>query len=537
MSFFEILIAIILIVLLVVAFKLGGLTYILTHHRWILVIFFLMPLSILYDAWFYLRAKLVFYFHSAPAKHSQRVAGIVQQVKNWKAKGGNDRMCTARPGWLAMSLRVGRYKSTNTNIHIDLYDILDVDAEKKIVKVEPMVSMGQVTATLLPLGWTLPILPELDDLTVGGLVCGEGVETSSHKYGLFQQIVVSAEIVTADGEVVVCSRDQYPDLFYSLPWTHGSLGFLVSVELQIIPSKSHVRLTYKPFHSREEATSALSTAAKQGADPKSEKYEENDFVEMLAFSESEYVLMIGTLTDNIEKPLENRLSQWYKPWFFTHVQQFLDRKDNKSEYVEYIPLRDYYHRHTKSLFWEMQDIVQFGNNPIFRYLLGWLFHPKMALIKKTQTEEIRELYVKFHVVQDMLVPIPVLNDTLETVHQQFQIYPLWLCPFQLYYQNIYGLIHPTDVSPGKEGSEIFVDVGIYGVPHSPTFHHERSLRAVEQYVRDVHGFQMLYADTLQTREEFRIMFNHQVYDQVRQQYNCIEAFPEVYDKISAAARF
>jgi len=36
-----------------------------------------------------------------------------------------------------------------------------------VVRVEPLVSMGQLTATLNPLGWTLPIVPELDDLTVG----------------------------------------------------------------------------------------------------------------------------------------------------------------------------------------------------------------------------------------------------------------------------------------------------------------------------------------------------------------------------------
>ena len=32
-------------------------------------------------------------------------------------------------------------------------------------------TMGQITACLNPLGWTLPVLPELDDLTVGELVC------------------------------------------------------------------------------------------------------------------------------------------------------------------------------------------------------------------------------------------------------------------------------------------------------------------------------------------------------------------------------
>jgi hypothetical protein len=33
---------------------------------------------------------------------------------------------------------------------------------------------------------TLPVVPELDDLTIGGLVMGGGIESTSHKYGLFQ---------------------------------------------------------------------------------------------------------------------------------------------------------------------------------------------------------------------------------------------------------------------------------------------------------------------------------------------------------------
>ena len=44
----------------------------------------------------------------------------------------------------------------------------------KVIRLEPLVTMGQVTKLLLPLGWTLPIVPELDDLTVGGLVMGTG---------------------------------------------------------------------------------------------------------------------------------------------------------------------------------------------------------------------------------------------------------------------------------------------------------------------------------------------------------------------------
>ena len=37
----------------------------------------------------------------------------------------------------------------------------------QVVRVEPLANMGQVTALLTSIGWTLPVLPELDDLTVG----------------------------------------------------------------------------------------------------------------------------------------------------------------------------------------------------------------------------------------------------------------------------------------------------------------------------------------------------------------------------------
>jgi len=68
---------------------------------------------------------------------------------------------------MAVSLREGKYKKTLHNVSINLIDVLQVDTERQVVRVEPLVSMGQLTATLNPLGWTLPIVPELDDLTVG----------------------------------------------------------------------------------------------------------------------------------------------------------------------------------------------------------------------------------------------------------------------------------------------------------------------------------------------------------------------------------
>lgn len=46
----------------------------------------------------------------------------------------------------------------------------------------------------------------------------------------------------------------------------------------------------------------------------------------------------------------NEIGRCYKPWFFEHVRTFLKTGPG----VEYIPLRDYQHRHSRSLFWEIK---------------------------------------------------------------------------------------------------------------------------------------------------------------------------------------
>lgn len=74
------------------------------------------------------------------------------------------------------------------------------------------------------------------------------------------------------------------------------------------------------------------------------------------------------------------------------------------------------------------------------------------------------------------------------------------------------------------------------VPKVANFEMESSHRKVEAYVREVKGFQALYADTFMTREEFYQMFDHTNYNKLRIKYNCTKAFPVVYDKISKHAR-
>lgn len=155
-----------------------------------------------------------------------------------------------------------------------------------------------------------------------------------------------------------------------------------------------------------------------------------------------------------------------------------------------------------------QDIIPFGNNPVFRWLFGWMVPPKISLLKLTQGETIRKLYEQHHVVQDMLVPMKSLQAAITCFHQDinvrlrcglccemlatfqvalfltppccFQVYPLWLCPFLLPPGR--GMVHPK----GQE-AELFVDIGAYGEPKVKHFEAKASTRQLEKFVRDVHG--------------------------------------------------
>lgn len=83
---------------------------------------------------------------------------------------------------------------------------------------------------------------------------------------------------------------------------------------------------------------------------------------------------------------------------------------------------------------------------------------------------------------------------------------------------------------------MYVDVGLYGVPKTSDFDARRTTREIEKFLTDIHAHQMLYADTYTTKEEFRKMFDHTLYDKMRKKLGCEKAFPEIYDKVSKQAR-
>jgi delta24-sterol reductase len=523
--------------------------YILTNHRSAVVTIFGLPLSMMWNIALKTRSKYIHTFYSAPHLHDERVATIQKQVLNRPDK--NAPICTARPGWMSVSLSYRNYKSKWNAIEMPLYDILEIDTEDAmIVRVEPSVSIGQLTHALNPNGYTLPVVPEMDDLTIGGLINGTGIESSSHKYGLFHEIVTELELLLGDGTIVVATADnEYKDLFHAIPWSYGTLALLLSAKLKLIPCKQYVKLTYTPHHDREgyvEHMRKLSgeynhkdiEEGKAQEAPDDETTSVPMFVEGLAYSLESAVVMAGEFIDakDVPRGRANRISLWWKPWFYKHVQKILNSKQEK---VEYIPLTDYYHRHTQSLFWEMELMIPIGNNPIFRWLLGWLMPPKVSFLKISQTELTRQLTERTHVAQDFLVPTRKMSEFLVLCDEEYdKIYPLWLCLHD--HSKMPGSLLKDPVCPNPiDGHEMYIDIGVYGLPRcihekrEEEFDMKTSMRKVLKELVTMDGFQMLYADVFNTREEFEEMFDHTGYRKLRTKYKAdTGVFKEVYDKMN-----
>jgi delta24-sterol reductase len=115
-----------------------------TYHRGILVTLFVNPVSMVWEFTDFLRDLM--WDLQMPAVgdvtlrkqlHQSRIAHVQHQINEALAQGAT-KLCTARPGYLAMSMKAGTYKKQWTGIDVHaLRDIIEIDEAKEIVWVEP----------------------------------------------------------------------------------------------------------------------------------------------------------------------------------------------------------------------------------------------------------------------------------------------------------------------------------------------------------------------------------------------------------------
>ncbi len=144
---------------------------------------------------------------------------------------------------------------------------VEVDATAHTVRVQPGATLGDLDAATQVHGLAVPT--GINSTTgVAGLTLGGGFGWLSRKYGMTIDNLISADVVTATGEVVRASADENADLFWGLRGGGGNFGVVTSFEFQAHPVGPEILsgLIVHPFADAREVLHAYRDLMAQAPD-------------------------------------------------------------------------------------------------------------------------------------------------------------------------------------------------------------------------------------------------------------------------------
>src|SRR6476646_6541504 len=111
---------------------------------------------------------------------------------------------------------------------------VEVDPRARVARVAAGTIWADVVEAAVPHGLTA-LHGSAQDVGVVGYSLGGGIGWLARKHGLSSSSVLSAQVVTADGEVLRADRETNADLFWALRGGGGSFGIVTEVEIALFP--------------------------------------------------------------------------------------------------------------------------------------------------------------------------------------------------------------------------------------------------------------------------------------------------------------
>lgn len=145
----------------------------------------------------------------------------------------------ARSHDLMMTIRSGGHQIAGHAVQdgallLDLSQMasVSVDPVAKAARVEPGALLGDVDKETQAHGLVVPM--GINSTTgIAGLTLGGGFGWTTRKFGMTIDNLMSAEVVTAEGEIVVCNESQNSDLFWALRGGGGNFGVVTAFHFKL----------------------------------------------------------------------------------------------------------------------------------------------------------------------------------------------------------------------------------------------------------------------------------------------------------------
>jgi len=448
-------------------------------------------------------------------EYEQKEAGAIRQFKALLSQGQN----------ISIKKDVKHiFKERDKKPNLDLRhfnQVISIDTDNSIATVEGMTSFYDLVDATLAFDLMPQAVPELRSITVGGAIAGLGGQSSSFKFGLVHEMVTDFDLLTGEGKVIHCSPQSNSDIFYMLPNSYGSLGYVLKCNIKLNKVTSYVKVQYRRFSMAEALFEAMAKEVKSS---------KADFIEGVSFSPTEYILLIGNFNKTLPST-EKRFIPLHEPFFKSIQDPGVNHK--------HLTIKDYIWRWDPDAFWATDQKNVIGSlllNPLFRKTFGKLLLRSDRLIKigklrnrlrKTGSAKyvFLETKRKEALIQDAAIPINAAAAFDAWLATELHIFPLWYCPVKTTKQiGTYPLYKPE--------SEFVIDFGFYISMEledhmEPTYYN----RQIEKKLVEIGGLKCLYSDTFFSQTQFWSIYDKSKYDQVKTKYDPNNTYLNLYQKV------
>ena len=392
-----------------------------------------------------------------------------------------------------------------------LNQVIAVDSDKQVVEVEGMTTYADLTDACLERQCMPMVVPQLKSITIGGAVSGIGIESTSFRYGLPHETINRMEVLLANGDVVDCSPDnEHADLFFGIPNSYGTLGYILKLEARTLPVKPFVELEHVRYSDIDEYFSAVGDACRAA---------DVDFVDGSIFDRDEMYLTLGRFRDHA--PYRSDYT-WLKMYF----------RSIRERQQDFLSIHDYLWRWDTDWFWCSKNL--YVQNLPMRLLLGRKRLNSVAYQKVMRwndrvgfTRTVNRLLNRQpeSVIQDVDIPLERAAEFLRFFTDEIGIRPVWMCPIGGHDVNRRLPFYPL------HGSGLFVNFGFWDIVPNPQ-HHEAGYfnRKIEARVRELGGVKSLYSDAYYDEDEFWDLYDGATYRQLKQKYDPEGRLKNLYQK-------
>jgi FAD/FMN-containing dehydrogenase len=412
-----------------------------------------------------------------------------------------------------------RYRAAATGHLLDAaaFDhVICVDPDTRTAHVGGMTTYEDLVAATLRHQLMPLVVPELKTITLGGAVSGLGVESTSLRNGLPHESVLAMEILTGDGRVVTATKDnEHAALYRGFPNSYGTLGYTLSLTIELEPVRPYVHLRHFRFTNPAECFEAISRVAAEG----SYAGHHADFIDGTAFGRDEMYLTVGAFSN-------------VAPWLSDYTRGRIYYQSIRGPKEDFLTIADYLWRWDTDWFWCSRA---FGvQSPAVRalwprrYRRSDVYRKLVALDRKyrvtSQLAERKGRPQREMVVQDVEIPVEQSATFLTYFLAEVGMTPVWLCPLRLRGGQAWPL-YP--MQPGQ----VYVNFGFWGMVALPPGEGDGYFnRRIEDKVAELGGHKGLYSTSFYSREEFWARYNGPAYAQLKQEYDPKGRLADLYDK-------